>query len=158
VLWNGVCRAEKACLRCERGDKRRLKHEFVLIRKTFVKKVPRCKRKHWFKIQNELIEYAGNSNEFWKKIGKIGVHSSKEKKIPMEVVDANGTIVRDHDIVLDRWKCEFESLLNTDSNKAIDVTRYDANVSDDVQSYMRFSQPITLEEVQDAIYMYNIKR
>jgi hypothetical protein len=66
VMWNDVCVAEKRWLRCKMGEKRRLKHEFVTIRKTFDKHVQSCKRKHWFKIQNGLVEYVDSSPEFWR--------------------------------------------------------------------------------------------
>ena len=41
--------------------------------------------------------------EFWKKIGRIGISNCQNKSIPMEVVSENGEIVNDVNLVLDRW-------------------------------------------------------
>jgi hypothetical protein len=38
-----------------------------------------------------------DQNKFWKDIGKIGINASKNKSIPMEIVDEDGSIVSNPD-------------------------------------------------------------
>jgi hypothetical protein len=90
------------------------------------------------------------------KIGKIGVCNGSKKMIPMEVVDVNGNVVREHDKVLERWKYEFESLLNPLSHTADGGTLQDDEVTGDSQCDIGLSRPITMEEVRNAIY--NVKK
>ena len=47
---------------------------------------------------------------------KIGVGAESQRKIPMEVVLSDGSISTDHKIVLNKWKSEFTTLLNSDNN------------------------------------------
>jgi hypothetical protein len=49
-----------------------------------------------------------DQNKFWKGIGKIGINSSKNKSIPMEIVDEDGSIVSNPDNVLKRWEKSFK--------------------------------------------------
>ena len=47
---------------------------------------------------------------------KIGVGAERQRKIPMEVVLSDCSISTDHKIVLNKWKSEFTTLLNSDNN------------------------------------------
>ena len=51
-----------------------------------------------------------NPNEFWNHVNKLG--PKRNKDVPMEVYDNDGSIIYDTDAVLDRWKTDFEGLYN----------------------------------------------
>ena len=79
----------------------------------------------------------------------------------MEVLDEYDNVRRDHDFVLNKWKVEFESLLNPLSETVEAVSETSGNIVDgdivhDDQFDMRFSHPITIEEVKEAVC--NVKR
>ena len=95
LLWNDMCDAEKAWLKCRNNNRKSdLKHIFVQKRKLFDQHVQRRKRKYWFERQHELIDNAENNpNDFWKAIGRVGVRDNRKREIPMEILDDNGEIV-----------------------------------------------------------------
>ena len=112
MMWNDMCDAERAWLKCKNRQKHQLKHTFVQKRKTFDQHVQRRKRAYWFEMQNEILHNASsNQNEFWKSIGRVGVKDNRQKGIPMEVVDQNGNVMKDSSKVFDKWKTEFSGLL-----------------------------------------------
>ena len=67
-------------------------------------------------MQEDLTNSCDNPKEFYRKIGKIGVRDERQRKIPMEVVLSDDSISTDHKIVLNKWKSEFATLLNSDNN------------------------------------------
>ncbi|CAG2195599.1 unnamed protein product [Mytilus edulis] len=66
-------------------NKRELRHIFVNKRRIFDKAVQSSNGKYWYSLQEDLIKSCDNPNEFWRKIGKIGVGSERRSFIPMEV-------------------------------------------------------------------------
>lgn len=112
-LWNDLCEAEKLMLRSTGTAKRRYRDSFNTKRKLFDKCVQREKRKYWYHKQEELESITDTDNkEFWKSIGRIGVGGERKKNIPMEVTLENGNVSRDINVVLDKWKSDFATLLN----------------------------------------------
>ena len=68
---------------------------------------------HWTDLQNEMVDKLNNDQQqFWRDIGKLGVAQSKNKQIPMEVVDQEGNANCSINVVLDKWKQDFSSLYN----------------------------------------------
>ena len=57
------------------------------------------------------LEKSNMSNpvEFWRNIEKL--RPSKKKRIPLEVVMEDGSVSDVFDVVLNKWKCDFEELL-----------------------------------------------
>ena len=78
-LWIEMCKAEKTWNKC--NDNRRstdLKAIYVDKRKSFDREIQQCKRKYWLSMQEELLlESTKNQQQFWKKIGKIGVAQNR---------------------------------------------------------------------------------
>ena len=113
-LWNNVCCSEKVWLNCKaHNEKADLKAEYVRCRKQFDQSVQRAKRMHWTDLQNEMVDKLNNDQQqFWRDIGKLGVAQSKNKQIPMEVVDQKGNANCNINVVLDKWKQDFSSLNN----------------------------------------------
>ena len=50
--------------------------------------------------------------DFWKKLGNIGIKKKSSIGIPWEVVENDGTVNRSTNDILNRWKSDFEQLLN----------------------------------------------
>lgn len=53
-----------------------------------------------------------NQNEFWRRVGCIGVGGERTNYIPMEVVLDDGSVTRENTSVLNKWTSDFELLLN----------------------------------------------
>ena len=72
-----------------------------------------AKRKYLKEQQLELENLITTSqNNLWKKIGKISRGQERRREIPMEILLDNGTVCKDIDMVLERWKSSCENLLN----------------------------------------------
>ncbi len=81
--------------------------------KTLDRAVQRAKRVHWCKMQNDILALHGNnSKEFWKFIGRIGVGSDRNSHIPWEVCLPDGSVSREHKVVLNHWQNKHSELLN----------------------------------------------
>ncbi|CAC5379517.1 unnamed protein product [Mytilus coruscus] len=120
MLWNGVCKAEKNWNKCRLSSKKReLRHIFIQKRKLFDRGVQGSKRQYWHSMQEELINLQGNPKEFWRKTGRIGVGSERQNTIPMEIKLNDGSICDDKDIIINKWKCDFEEMLNKNSDTSI---------------------------------------
>lgn len=51
-----------------------------------------------------LLESTKNQQQFWEKIGKIGVAENRKSIIPMEVIDDDGNVSSQLTEVLNKWK------------------------------------------------------
>ncbi|CAG2189035.1 unnamed protein product [Mytilus edulis] len=130
LLWNDVCKAERAWHKCHNGCKKDLRHIFVEKRKLFDKSSQKAKRQFWYNSQEQLLDdQKRDPREFWKKIGKVGVGNERQKSIPMEVTLDDGTTSTDTNTVLNKWKNCFDKLLNC-NNQTID-TNVNINIPDD---------------------------
>lgn len=110
-------------------------------RKDFDKLVQKCKRQYWYRSQEELIRLSDtDSKQFWRKIGKIGIGNERQLNIPNEVTLDDGSITDNSDIVLNKWKNCFQTLLNlnVDSN------------SDRIENYS-IKENIVCNELDDEI-------
>ena len=76
----------------------------------FDKELRKSKRSFQRRQMHDLEEI--NSNDptaFWKYINNLG--PKKKSNIPWEIVDEHDNLVTEHDIVLERWKHDYEHLL-----------------------------------------------
>ena len=90
-----------------------LKRILINKRKMFDRAVQRRKITYWREVQNDLLSSCkSDQNEFWKKIGKVGVGTERSKTIPMEIKLENGSVSNNVNDVLNLWKEEFEKLYN----------------------------------------------
>lgn len=68
-------------------------------------------------MQNDILtDLENNDNQFWKTIGKTGIDSYRKKCIPMQIVLDDGSLSNDVKLVLNKWKTDFSSLLNSNSS------------------------------------------
>ena len=82
-------------------------------RKIFDKEVQRSKRKYVKEKQIKIEQLASSDQqEFWKKIGKVGIGQERQKLIPLEVILEGGSISKSSDVVMNKWKTSFSDLLN----------------------------------------------
>ena len=107
-LYKDFRKADKDWARAKGEQRRKLKSEKCVRQRNLDRAVQRAKREHWRKMQEEILALQDDSGkEFWKYVGKIGVSNDRKGKIPWEVVLPDGTVSRDHQVVLDHWRSEF---------------------------------------------------
>ena len=53
-----------------------------------------------------------DQQSFWRHLGKLGVPQIKNKQITMEVLDEDGNVNCNINVVFDKWKQGFSSLYN----------------------------------------------
>ena len=86
----------------------------------------RSKRHHWFKMQHDILNDVDNDpKEFWKSIGKVGIHNNKKMSVPMEVLLDDGSLTADVKEVLSKWEKDYSNLYNSSN----DLMRNNANAS-----------------------------
>ena len=56
-----------------------------------------------------------NQQQFWRKIGHVGIGQERAWAIPVEVVQNDGSVCKDRMTILNQWQAHFQSLLNADS-------------------------------------------
>lgn len=72
-------------------------------------------------MQSELENECNiDQNRFWKSIGKIGVHKSRDQDIPLEVINQDGSTSTSINEVLNKWRADFSGLLNCNVQYAED--------------------------------------
>ena len=125
-LWNRVCDTERAWLNCRnKSEKSKLKSDYVTITKEFDRQAQHAKRLYWFNFQNKLITDGNyDTANFWKAVGKVGVGQNQKQRIPMEVVLDNGSVACDTASVLNKWKHDFNSLLNCQQGNNLQQNRF----------------------------------
>ena len=69
-------------------------------------------------LQNDLIESCENDNEFWKKIGRLGIGFERRKPIPLEIIREDGSLSNDLEDIMHKWKTYFGDLLNQHDSEA----------------------------------------
>ena len=138
TLWDKVSYKEHRWLKCPSNDctlSKKLKHEFCLERKKFDKLHRKYKRqfqnKQVIDLQHKLDK--PNSRDFWRDIGKIGIGNDRKPVIPLEVIDDSGTVIRDTQLVLDKWRTDYGSLYSIDDNSKYDNDHL-RNIKDSVLS------------------------
>ena len=153
-LWNTLCTHEKQWLKCKDATRKRLlKTVFIESRKRFDRSVQKCKRQYWHKIQSDLLESCNKTpTEFWKTIGKIGVGNARNNKIPMEIVQQDGSVSNSFNQILDKWKSTFEKLYTSEKEEQSYNMTEPPSASDDQSA---LSNGIDILEVEKAVKSLN---
>ena len=162
ALWNTVCEKEKVWLNCtEHCLRRKLRTDFCEIRKTFDKTNRRYKRQYQAQQQDMLITRYGNSNkrDFWKQFGKIGIANDRSNRIPVKVETQNGFIF-DHGAVLDRWKADYNNLLNVPLSDDFDAAHLE-DIKHGKHTFLEqdcesLNETISEQEVRKSIYQMKL--
>lgn len=152
-MWNKLCKAEKDMLKSSNAVRHRYRAIYVQNRKTFNRECQRTKRNF---IKNKQVEIdnldSGNSQQFWKEIGKIGIGKERRKYIPMEVVLPDGTISTHVNDVLETWKGSFNQLLNPITSYQHDESRIPNNLDDENDNEGYLNDVIHLNEIKAALH------
>ena len=114
-LWKDMCSKERA-VRCVKNNsqyKKTLRSKFISARKTFDKSLRYYERQYNRNIIANIEDVStSNPREFWQKLKNLGPRKSK---IPNSVYDNNNLLCSDPNIVLNKWKSEFEKLFSNDN-------------------------------------------
>ena len=137
------------------------KENFHKARRIFDKSLKR-KRRQFFRGQLLYMESCNskNPNEFWKYIRKLG--PTKRQEIPC-MVEEDGVIKTDKQSVLDKWRRDFESLYDLDS-ETFDKKYEIAKIHERPIKPMKIMQdcvanaPPSFNEVSDAIDSSKMKK
>ncbi len=126
--------------------------------KTLDREVQKAKRGWWKKQQDELLAMQShNPQDFWKEIGKLGVATDRNKKIPWEIVNENGSVSHDPREVLQTWSGDFAVLYNPGSDNMDNVQDDSANVDLNENLYHQnlvetgVNNPIAMQEIVSAL-------
>lgn len=169
--WNDTCKQEKSWRRCRDNRQTQiLKGEFNRKRKEFDRCLRKTRRKHQLDKQERLMETCDNDPMmFWKELDKIGIAGDRKQRIPMEV-EVEGEVISSISDVLDKWKSDFKSIYANVSNGRYDEQHLvlirqrlqemeqeytelaPGHVNENMPDVSNLNQPISLKEVQDAIY------
>ena len=102
--WNKVCSLEKMWLKStgSNSQKKTHKESYCSQRKSFDRLNRKYKRKYLIEKQNSLEEklMASNQKDLWKSIGKLGISIERNQSIPWSVIDNEGTVQTDKNVVL----------------------------------------------------------
>lgn len=109
--------------------KNALRKDFQIAQENFDIRLGQCERKH---KQTMCIDIetmtTNNPSEFWNKIKQLGPR--RHSSIPMEIYDNDGEIIIDEQIVLEKWKEDFQNIYNMDDSATdfnCDFQRYLSN-------------------------------
>jgi hypothetical protein len=119
--WLQLKTAERAFRKCNnRHDKNIKWGKYREAQVYFDKNFRYFKRKHNLCQMQEIDEFVfTNPKEFWNKLNKLG--PKKQFRIPMEILDKNGVIIRNPPDVLSSWKTTFEDLFKIDFCNSFDA-------------------------------------
>ncbi|CAC5365429.1 unnamed protein product [Mytilus coruscus] len=130
--------------------KQQLRKHFVDKRKDFDKLTQKYKRQYWYRCQEELVNFSDNDpNQFWRRIGKIGIGNERQMRIPNEVTLDDGTITNNLETILSKWKSSFHSLLNPNVNAEYNKVE-NCNIKENIIC-IDLDKEITIDEVHKVV-------
>ena len=170
-LWNNVRSSERIYLKFNgcRRERVRLKSRFIKDRNIFDRLLRQCERRYRASQRDKFLEtLTDNPKVFWDEIRNLGPGQKSENI--KGVYTENGNISHDRDIILAKWKSDFQTLFNPDVNISDDsfLTRVDDLMRDCEAEFQccgnvdntnniqnedceHLNNTITLEEVRKAI-------
>ena len=130
------------------------KHEcrniFLVAQIQFDKKVRFEKRQYWHREQQKLLTML-HGVDFWKKFGNIGIKKKSGIGVLWEVVENDGTVNCNRNDILNRWKSDFEQLLNQQLVPDMSDSANLLNISQCTAALTPLGSVITIDEVQGAL-------
>ncbi|CAC5399804.1 unnamed protein product [Mytilus coruscus] len=137
--WKQVCSLEKMWLKMLRLNRK-------------------YKRKHLLEKQNRLEEKLMESNQrdFWKSIGKLGMSNERNQSIPWSIIDDEGTVKTDKNLVLGKWKSDFEQLFSVNPN--VRPPAYDNETRENQPDVTELNEPISREEIIVAVERAKLRK
>ena len=156
-LWSNTKKAEQAFVKSDVLDAQFLRLRFKEAQNKFDKEYRKEKRRfNYLQIEKLDNSVKNNPREFWKMIKSLG--PQKTVNIPFEVYDEESNLIDDQNVVLNKWKLDFENLYAhpIDINYC-DRDFYNGCVSQleeleaDVGTLPGLNHNITIEEVKKVI-------
>ena len=99
---------------------------------------------------------ASNQKDFWKSTGKLGISSERNHSIPWSVIDNEGAVQTDKNVVLGKWKSDFEQLFSIDQ-----ITRPPVNDNDTFANQpdvTELNELISREEISVAVERAKLRK
>ncbi len=110
-LWKAVCEAEKLYCESDPINRQERRAQFIGEQRIFDRELRSTKREYWYAEQQSLLKI-NQTSDFWRKIGTLGINKRENRHIPWEIVRTDGSISSCRAEVLERWKVDYEQLLN----------------------------------------------
>ena len=153
ALWNDSCIKERIWLReKDHFTKIRLISDFIGTRKAFDRTVRKSKRNFKKMKDDDLIAtQSSDQREFWKKIGSIGIANARQSLIPLKVENENGSVTTDIPVVLEKWKNDFSTLLNSDTNDTPDEQAHYQQTPTTMMDDVEINGDFTYAELQNVL-------
>ena len=169
-LWNNVRSSKRIYLKFNgcRRERVRLKSRFINDRNIFDRLLRQCERRYRASQRDKLLQRQTDPKVFWDEIRNLGPGQKSENI--KGVYSENGNISHDSDIILAKWKSDFQTLFNPDVYVSDDsfLTRIDDLMRDCEAEFQccgnvdntyniqnedceHLNNTITLEEVRKAI-------
>ena len=122
------------------------------------------------KLQDQLHNVE-NPRDFWTKIGRIGITNERKTTVPLEVLIDDGQVSTDHEIIMRKWKTDYEHLYNGNHDNDNDIQTRNEHLQY-VKIHIHYpdstifpkpdctslNMPITHEEVHKAVYQAKLRK
>ena len=97
---------------------------FKIAQDKFDKILRNAERKYRRTVADDIESISTtNPNDFWDKVKDLGPR--RDRSIPVQIYDEHGHVIRDENIVFEKWKEDFEHLYSCNTNNEFDQTFYD---------------------------------
>ncbi|CAC5414589.1 unnamed protein product [Mytilus coruscus] len=123
------------------------KKNFDRLNRKFKRQFQRQERQ---KLGDKLNET--NQRDFWKSIGNLGIANNRKRCIPLAVVDEDGNEATDKNVVLNKWKNDFQTLFHHNGNSDSDLDESTFNTE------VYVSPLISREEVLQAVLRAKLRK
>ena len=147
-LWNTMRLKEREFLKCDSKRSARrtaLRQDFKVAQNNFDKSLRKAERTYRRTVANDIESMStSNPNDFGDKVKHLGPR--KDRSIPVEIHDDSGHVIRDENIVFEKWKGDFENLYSSSSSCDFDQMFYDT-----VKSHKRLLE----ENMLDPLFISN---
>ena len=144
-LWTSRCVAERNMGIVENG-----RQLFQQCQRDLDREIRAAKRQYWYQQQKDLLDLK-QSTDFWKTMDRMGISQSQVHQIPCEVLNDDQSISVDHNIVLNRWKTDFEQLLNSSQSVTEITPEPMSGVYPVICDTTTLNADITVDEVRFAL-------
>ena len=134
-LWASRCVAERNMGIVENG-----RQLFQQCQRDLDREIRAAKRQYWYQQQKDLIDLK-QSTDFWKTMDRMGISQSQ----------VHQSISVDHNIVLNRWKTNFEQLLNSNQSVTEITSEPMSAVYPVICDTTTLNADITVDEVRFAL-------
>lgn len=143
-LWNKLHKAEKIFTRCRDPVTRREKRtHYKSAQQLFDRRYRFYERKYKRSIIDQIEESCtDNPRQFWEHLKRIGPRK-KSKRTQGVYAEDGETIITDNDVVHERWRGDFETLLNN-----LDTSQFDETFHNDIKTRVYLQE----QNMNDPLY------